>query len=216
MTDSQLQRAVLDELQWEPSVNAAHFGVAVCDGFVMLTGHAASYAEKLAAEKAAKRLYGVKAVANEIDVQPTATGKKKDEDIASAVVTALHWDALVPDDRVTVSVRDGWVSLGGTLDRHFQRVAAEKAIRRLVGVIGVTNDIQLKPQVKAAQVNEKIEAAFRRNAELDARRIGVQASDGKVILSGSVRSAHERFQAECAAWSAPGVSDVKNELIVTP
>jgi len=216
MTDSQLQRAVLDELQWEPIVNAAHVGVAVCDGFVTLTGHAASYAERLAAEKTVKRLYGVKAVANEIDVRPTGAGKTKDEDLAAGVVTALHWNPLVPDGRVTVSVREGSVTLEGTLDRHFQRIAAEKAVRRLAGVVGVTNDIQLNPQVKAEQVNERIEEAFRRKAELDARGICVRASDGKVVLTGCVRSALERLQAGSAAWSAPGVNEVKNELIVTP
>lgn len=216
MNDSQLQHAVLDELQFEPNVNSAQVGVQVCDGVVTLTGHAASCAERQAAEKATKRLYGVKAVANEIDVRPTRVGKTKDEDLASGVVTALHWNALVPDDRVTVAVSDGWVRLGGTLDRLFQRVAAEKAVRRLAGVIGVTSDIQLNPQVTAEQVNEKIGEAFRRRAELVTRGVHVQANDGRVVLTGCVRSALERLQAGSAAWSTPGVNEVKNELVIAP
>jgi osmotically-inducible protein OsmY len=214
-TDIRLQEDVLDELKWEPSVNAAHIGVSVRDGVVSLSGHVPSYAEKYAAEKAAKRVYGVKAVADELDVKLSG-GKPNDEDIAQACVSALKSNYSVPDKGIKVVVRDGWVMIEGDVEWQYQKSAAENSIRPVIGVRGVTNSIKVKPHVSAVDVKCKIEAAFKRNAEIDARRISVQARDGRVALRGSVRSWMEREEAQRAAWGAPGVTEVDNEIVVTP
>jgi len=215
-TDTQLQQDVMNELKWEPSVKAAEIGVSVKDGVVTLSGYVDSFYKKWAAERAAARVFGVKAVAEEIQVRVPGSLKRTDEDIARAAANALEWNVTVPYDRVKVKVQDGLVTLSGEVDWWYQKSAAEDAVRNLMGVVLINNKITIKPAVKPLDVKDKIEKAFQRNALLDARRITVETHGGKVILRGSVRSWVEREQVQRAAWAAPGVSEVNNYIIVNP
>lgn len=215
-TDSELQRDVLDELKWWPSVDAAHIGVAAKGGVVTLTGQVAHYAEKTAAEEAAKGVYGVQGTANDIMVELSGYGKRTDQDIAVAAVNALKWDFEVPEDKVKVVVKNGWVTLEGTVDWQYQKDAAERCVRFLMGVIAVANKVAIKPSAKRSDVKKEIEEAFRRNADIEARRITVGTHDGEVTLSGSVSSWAESDEVVSAAWSAPGVTSVRNDLAIAP
>jgi osmotically-inducible protein OsmY len=212
MTDLELKKNVESELNYEPSINPAEIGVAVKDGIVTLTGRIQSYWEKVAAERAAARVEGVKAVVNELTVRLPYTSERTDEDIAQAVLNSLKWSVLIPADRIKVS--KGWVTLEGTVDWQFQKTAAEKAVRKLYGVLGVTNLIEVKARVSKAEVEAEIESALKRSAELDASRIKVEVDGDKVILRGSVHSYFEREEAERAAWRAPGVRTVDNRIEV--
>lgn len=218
MTNStKLQHDVQEELEWDPSVDASQIGVAATQpGIVTLTGTVATYAEKVSAERAAKRLSGVRAVANDIEVRPIGSMKRTDTDIAQAVLRALDWDIAVPHEKIKARVDDGWVTLEGEVVLQFQRAAAENAVRRLNGVRGVTNQIrlQVRPSAQPAEVKDRIEAALRRSAEIDARGIQVDAKDSMITLRGKVRTWAERDEAERAAWGAPGVLAVKDELTV--
>jgi osmotically-inducible protein OsmY len=214
---TKLQHDVQEELEWEPSVDAAHIGVAATQpGVVTLTGTVATYAEKTTADRAAKRVAGVRAVANDIEVRPLGSMKRTDTDLAQAVLRALEWDIAVPDEKIKVRVDDGWVTLEGEVALQSHRAAAENAVRRLAGVRGVTNQIRLQimPTVKPAEVKDRIEAALRRSAEIDARGIQVDAKDSTIILRGRVRTWAERDEAERAAWAAPGVRNVEDQLII--
>jgi osmotically-inducible protein OsmY len=215
-TDLELQRDVMNELRWEPTIRAAEIGVAVKDGVVTLSGYVDSYAKKLAAERAAARVFGVRAVAAAIQVRLSGSLKRSDEDIAGAVANVLEWNTLVPGGRVKVRVQDGVVALSGEVDWGYQKFAAEEAVRYLIGVVRLSNLITVKPTVEPQDLKDRIEAAFGRNALLDSRRVKVETRGGRVVLSGSVRCWGERAEAQWAAWAAPGVSEVENDIIVSP
>jgi len=213
MTDLELKRSVEAELNWEPSIkSAAAVGVRVKDGIVTLTGPVESYAEKLAGERAALRVMGVKAVANDLEVRLPSSSERTDEDIAKAAANALDWTSGIPRDKIKVTVDKGWVTLKGAVDWQYQRTAAEDAVRYLWGVKGVINLIEVQPGVNKTVVKQKIEEALKRDAELDAQRIQVEAVGNKVVLKGTVHSWFERQEAERVAWDAPGVTKVENQI----
>lgn len=216
MTDKDLKQHVQNALDWEPSVDATDIGVSVDDGVVTLRGNVGSYMEKLMAERVALRVYGAKALANDLVVHLASGYERTDTEIAHAALAALKWNTLVPNERVTVTVKGGQLTLNGTLDWQFQKDAAARAVGNLTGVTAVINYIIVQPRVKATDVRGKIEAAFKRSAEIDARRVNVTTQDGKVILSGNVHSWAERQEAERAAWAAPGVTVVDDRLAVVP
>ncbi|QEL16808.1 BON domain-containing protein [Limnoglobus roseus] len=213
-TDTQLQKDVMDEIKWEPSTTAASVGVTAKDGVVTLTGTVASYAEKWAAERAAQRVEGVKGLAQEIAIKPFGFHVKNDTEIADAAVTALKWHVWVPGG-VQATVAQGLVTLKGTADWEYQRTAAHDAVCFMPGVTGVINEITLKPSAKPTAVKDAITKAFVRNAEIDAGTVKVTADGGAVTLSGNVRSWNEKDQARSAAWNAPGVNSVTNDIAVS-
>lgn len=213
-TDTQLKQDVEAELAWDAIVNANDVGVAVKDGVVTLSGHLDSYAEKYAAERAAQRVKGVKAVALELDVRLGPAAKRTDADIATAAESALRWHALVPEDRIKVTVEKGWVTLAGDVEWDFQRQSAFKAVRSLTGVVGVSNSIALKPKVTPANITSRIQGALERQAMREAKGIEVIVDGSTVTLKGQVHSWAERNAAQGAAWSAPGITSVVNQLRV--
>jgi len=212
MTDQGLKQSVLDELAWDPSVSEAHIGVAAHGGVVTLSGHVGSYAEKCAAEHAVGRVSGVRAIAEELEIRYLYGVDHSDEDIARQALNVLNWDLSVPKDKVKVKVEKGWMTLSGEVHWYYQKNAAEKDVRKLFGVMGVSNLITIEPAIHASDVQNKIKAAFTRNAEFEAKHIVVSIDGSKVTLTGRVDSYYERTLAENTAWSAPGVTDV-NDLI---
>jgi osmotically-inducible protein OsmY len=215
-TDEQIQQDVLAELRWDARVQPNEIGVVVKDGVVTLTGWVDSYLKKWAAEEAAHRVRGVKAVANDIEVRISGSAQRTDADIAAAAVRALEADAFLSPDKVHVTVSKGWVTLEGEVEWQFEKEDAERVVRRLAGVKGVTNLITVKPRPMPAELREKIEQALVRSAQMDAQRINVEVEGSKVILRGTVRSWAEREEAERVAWSAPGVTTVEDQIVVAP
>lgn len=216
MNDAQIKQGVEAELAWEPSVRAPGIGVAVQDGIVVLSGHVLSYQEKWAAERAAARVSGVAAVTSELEVRLPSSSERGDEEIARSAINSLNWNTSVPAGRIRVQVSKGWVTLEGTVDWQFQKKAAARAVRSLIGVRGVSDLVSVKPAVSPGVVSAAIEAALTRSAEVDADEITVDTDGDAVTLSGSVRSWAERQEAERAAWAAPGVREVKNLIAVNP
>jgi osmotically-inducible protein OsmY len=215
-SDLQLRQDVLDELEFEPSVNAAHIGVTANRGVVTLTGFVTSYAEKTMAERAARRVKGVKAIAEEIEVRLPSDTKRADDEIAARAIDILRWQVGVPADRIKVKVEKGVVTLTGEVDWQFQKTEADHVVHKLSGVADVLNHIQVASPIHAVEVKEKIEKALQRSAELEASRITVETEGGRVILKGKVHAWYERDIAERAAWSAPGVTEVLDRLTIEP
>jgi len=215
MTDSQLRQDIIDEFEFDPSFSGEHIGVAVDKNVVTLTGHVSSYAEKLAVIAAARRVKGVHAIAEEIDVRYPFQNKTADDQIAKRAIDILSWDVLVPPSGVEVLVQDGWVTLSGNVNWYYEKTAAEDNVRKLSGVRGVTNKIVIKPRIDSANVKGRIEAALKRHAEVEAKAIRVTVKEGnKVVLEGKVDNWDERRAVETAAWSAAGVASVDDRLTI--
>jgi len=211
--DTVLKESVLAELLWEPSVSAAHIGVTARDGVVTLTGHVQTYAEKHAAETAVRRVKGVKAIAEEIEVKLSFDVKRSDEDIGAAIVNRMSWDSTIPKDSVKATVQNGWVTLTGEVNWHFEHDAAAQEVRKLWGVVGVTNEIKVKSRVNTADLSGDITRALHRSW-FDPSNVRVTADGGKVKLSGTVHSWNERSLAGTTAWAAPGATVVENDLVI--
>jgi osmotically-inducible protein OsmY len=215
-SDVHLQRDVLEELDWDPSVDAAQIGVTAHQGLVTLTGHVPVYAEMHMAGEVAKRVHGVRAVANEVEVRPTDVHVRDDEDIASAALHAMEWDTKVPNEHLRITVEQGWITVEGSVEQQFQKQAVDRAIRHLVGTRGVTNSILVAPKQMTSEIKTNIEAAYRRSAVLDSSKLGIDLDDKTVVLTGDVHSHTELEEAERIAWSARGVFRVQNCLTITP
>jgi len=215
-SDSEIERDVKDELSWNPDLVATDIAVSVKNGVVTLTGFVRSYTDKFEAEAAAKRVSGVVAIANDIEVRMPSVDERPDPEIARDAVAAIKSQLPISSEKIKVIVKNGWITLEGQVEWQYQRSTAEHAVRRIKGVKGVSNTIQLKPQAQPNEIKRKIQEAFRRNAEVDSNRIIVEADGNVVTLKGTVRSWIEREEAERAAWAAPGVVNVVDQIVVSP
>ncbi len=215
-SDSEIERDVKEELQWNPDLDATDIAVSVKKGVVTLTGFSRSYLDKYEAEMAAKRVAGVAGVANDIEVRLPSVDQRPDPDIARDAVAAIKSQLPFSSENIKVIVKNGWITLEGKVEWQYQRQTAENAVRRLKGVKGVTNSILLQPRAEPSEIKNKIMEAFKRSAEVDANRITVEADGGEVVLKGTVRSWIEREEAERVAWAAPGVTKVKDQIVVSP
>jgi osmotically-inducible protein OsmY len=213
-SDSQLQHDVMAELEWDPIMDHADIGVSAVDGVITLNGFVKSYAEKMAAERAARRVSGVKAIAEELNVRHAAAPKTADHEIAKRILDVFQWSVLVPDDKISVKVEKGWVTLTGSVPWHFQAEEAKKTAGKISGVVGITNRIEVHPRADAGEIRHRIEAALKRQAHLDATSVTVATDGNKVTLGGKVKGWHERQAAERAAWGAPGVTQVEDYIAI--
>lgn len=214
-TDMQIQMDALEQLRWSPQIHEEDIAVSARDGIVTLGGTVSSYAQRMAAEREVARVAGVRGIANDIQVKLAGSAQRSDSEIAHAAVSALGWDVEVPHEKLQVKVDDGFVTLSGSVEWNFQRAAAERAVRYLSGVKGVVNFITITPRVAKQDVTKKIKDALLRSADLESSKIAVDAADGVVTLRGQVRSRAERDEVERAAWSAPGVREVKDLTTVS-
>ena len=215
MDDKFLRQAIIDELDFQPNIDPAHIGVAVEAGVVTLTGHVGSYAEKFAAEEAVKHVKGVKAIAQNIEVRYPNDKKTSDDEIAKRAIEILDWDVSIPSEGIQVKVQKGWITLSGEVEWHHQKLAAESAMRKLSGVMGVFNQILIKSGIESGDVKKRIEEALKRNAEVEAEQIHVFVSKGAVTLEGKVKSWYERELAERAAWAVRGVQTVTDRIQIS-
>ncbi|WP_324827708.1 BON domain-containing protein [Qipengyuania zhejiangensis] len=214
-TDSQLKRDVLEELEWDPQVDHADIGVSVVDGVVALNGWVKSYAEKIAAERAVKRVGGVNAIAEELKIRFSSDAKTADHEIARRILDIFKYSALIPEEKIQVKVEKGWVSLTGDVEWNYQSSEAAKAAGKVTGVVGVSNSLAIRNRADISDVRKRIEEAFKRQADLDAASVTITATGNKVTLGGKVKAWHERKLAEQAAWSAPGVTKVEDNIIIS-
>ena len=215
MNDSTLRQDIIDELDFEPSIDSAHIGVAVENGVVTLTGHVPTYAQKATVEDVVRHVKGVKGIAEEIEVRPFGTHKTADDEIAKRAVNTINWNTAVPSNAVQVKVQNGWLTLTGKVEWQYQKAAAAWAVRGLAGVVGLTNEIEVKPHASASDVKKRIEDALKRNAEVEANAIRVNVvKDGRITLEGRVHTWSERSAAARAAWSAPGVKTVDDRITI--
>jgi osmotically-inducible protein OsmY len=215
-SDSEIERDVKDELSWNPDLDATDIAVSVKKGVVTLTGFVRSYTDKFEAEAAAKRVSGVVAIANDIEVRMPSVDERPDPEIARDAVAAIKSQLPISSEKIKVIVKNGWITLEGQVEWQYQRSTAEHSVRRIKGLKGVSNMIQLKPHAQPSEIKRKIQEAFRRNAEVDSNRIIVEADGSVVTLKGTVRSWVEREEAERAAWAAPGVTSVVDQIVVSP
>lgn len=214
MDDITLRQNIIDELDFEPSIDAANIGIAVEDGIVTLTGHVGCYSEKETAERVAKRVRGVRGIAQEIEVRIFGSYETSDDDIARRAADMLDWNVSVPKAAIQVKVQKGWITLTGKVEWQFQKNAAIDSVRNLAGVVGLSNLIEITPRISAADVKKRIEDAFRRDAELESQGIRVEVSGGSVTLKGKVHTWSERRAAERAAWSAPGIKTLNDQIAI--
>jgi osmotically-inducible protein OsmY len=216
-SDIKIQEDVMEQLKWEPFLKSSEIGVAVKNGIVTLLGQVDSYSKKLAAENAAKKIAGVRAIAEDIQIGVSPTHRKTDTEIAEAVLNALKWQTMIPDEKIKVKVEDGVVRLDGEVEWEYQRTQAKLVIEDLAGIRYVLNFIKVKPQINATEIRNKINSAFKRSALIDSGKITIEVTGSNVCLKGKVRSYAEKEDAENAVWNAPGVASVDNRLeIVVP
>ena len=215
-SDVEIERDVKDELEWDPDLDATDIAVSVKNGVVTLAGFVKSFTDKYEAEAAVKRVAGVVAVANDLEVRLPSIDERPDPEIARDAVVAIKSQLPISWEKIKITVKNGWVTLEGNVESQYQRQTAENAVRHVKGVRGVSNMIQLKPRAEPSEIKRKIQDAFRRNAEVDANRIEVETRGSEVVLKGTVRSWIEREEAERVAWSAPGVTKVEDRIVVSP